>query len=155
MSTFKSLEKFFSDYGARMNRALSGTPEIDVEATAGAFADCFIAASPRGVSCAKNDAELRAKIPQGYAFYRSIGTKSMNITGVEITPLDDLHAMAKVHWDSHSVRKDGQDVRIEFDVIYLVQTLGGMHRIFGYITGDEQKVLKEHGLIPEDARAAG
>ena len=28
------------------------------------------------------------------------------------------------------------------------RTLGANPEIFGYITGDESKVLKEHGLIP-------
>jgi hypothetical protein len=56
--------------------------------------------------------------------------------------------MVKVHWDSLYVKKNGEGVQIEFTVIYLVQTIGGSPKIFGDITGDEQKVLKEHGLMP-------
>jgi hypothetical protein len=32
--------------------------EIDVEATANSFADCFIGANPLGVQCGKNDDQL-------------------------------------------------------------------------------------------------
>jgi hypothetical protein len=45
------------------------------------------------VNCGRNDEQFRAAIPQGNAFYRSIGTKSMKITGLEITPLDDFHTL--------------------------------------------------------------
>ncbi len=45
--------------------------------TAGAFADCLIAADPNGVLCGKNDEQIRTRIPEGLAFHRSIGVKSM------------------------------------------------------------------------------
>jgi hypothetical protein len=61
------MEDFFAAYAAGFNRALADVPEIDVEATAGAFADCFIAANPNGVSCGKNDEQFRAQIPEGFA----------------------------------------------------------------------------------------
>ena len=142
------LQHFFAEYAARFNRALQDPPEEDVEATAGAFADCFIEASPLGVNCGKNDEQFRAMIPQGNAFYRGIGTKAMKITRLEITSLDDWHAMTKVYWDSRYVKQNGEEVQLEFDVIYLLQIRDGIPKIFGYITGDEQKVLKEHGLMP-------
>jgi hypothetical protein len=142
------LERFFAEYEARFNRALGENPEEDVEATAAAFADSFIGANPNGVLCGENNEQLRSVFAQSNAFYRSIGTESMRIAGLEITSLDDFHAMAKVHWDSRYVKKDGQHLQIEFDVIYLIQILGGTPKIFGYITGDESKVLKEYGLLP-------
>ncbi len=144
----KMVEDFFAAYAASFNRALDDAPEIDVEATAGVFSDCFIAADPNGVSCGKNDEQFRAQIPEGFAFYRSIGTKSMKIASLAVTPLDDYHLMAKVHWVSVYRKKDGGDEQIDFDNIYFVQTIGNKPRIFGYITGDEQKLLRERGLIP-------
>lgn len=142
------VEDFFAAYAAGFNRALADTPEIDVEATAGAFADCFIAADPNGVACGKNDEQFRAQIPAGFAFYRSIGTKSMKVASLEVTPLDDYHLMVNVHWVSVYLKLDGGEERIDFDNIYFVQTIGEKPRIFGYITGDEQKLLRERGLIP-------
>ena len=140
------LEMFFADYAAKMTAALSETPVVDTEANASAFAEYFVEANPKGVLCGKNDAQFRQQIPKGFEFHRSIGTKTMEIAGLEITTLDALHAMVKVHWDSHSLEQDGRVVRIQFDVIYLVQTIGDQPKIFAYITGDE-KVLREKGLI--------
>lgn len=146
---YRQLQQFFAEYEARFNRALGDNPEVDVETTAAAFADCFIAANPNGVFCGTNDEQFRAVIPSNNEFYRSIGTQSMKVAGLDVTPLDDLHAVAKVHWDSHDKKKNGEHVQIEFDVIDLMQILGGIPKVFGYITGDETKVLQEYGLIPE------
>jgi hypothetical protein len=41
----QALQQFFAEYEARFNRALEEPPEVDVEATAGAFTDCFIGAA--------------------------------------------------------------------------------------------------------------
>jgi len=39
-------------------------------------------------------------------------------------------------------------VEIEFDNIYVLRIETGQEpQIFAYITGDEQQVLKDHGLI--------
>lgn len=144
-SVDQKLKEFFREYEARFNKAMAGT--IETEATANAFASCFIEANPFGVNCGKNDDQFRVMIPQGYDFYRSIGTKSMKIVSLEITSLDDYHSMAKVHWQAIYNKKDGSEESIEFDVIYFVQTINDQLKIFAYITGDEQGVLRERGLI--------
>jgi hypothetical protein len=144
----QELEAFFGEYEARVNSALREPPQINVEATARAFADCFIAADPNGVSCGKNDEQFRTQIPKGLEFYRSIGTKSMQITSLAITALDDYHTMVKVAWEALYKKQDGSEERIDFNVIYLVQTIGEKPKIFGYITGDEQQLYREKGLIP-------
>ena len=71
----------------------------------------------------------------------------MRITGLTATPLDDHHAMVKVQWRAMYRTADGREERIDFEVIYLVQTITGTPKIFGYITGDEQKAYREHGLL--------
>ena len=144
VSTGPALETFFADYARRTNDALSGN--LDVEATAGALAGCFIGAGPTGVRCSPNDEELRSVIPQGIEFYRSMGTVSMNVRATEITPLDDHHDMVRVFWTS-DYKKDGGTVTIDFEVIYLLEDTSGTPKIFGYITGDEQKAYRDHGLI--------
>jgi hypothetical protein len=144
----QKIERFFAEYEARTNRALAEPPVVDVEETASAFAGCFVAATPNGVTCGKNDQGLRTVIPQGYEFYRSIGTKSMRIVFLEITTLDDYHVQAKAHWQALYQKKDGSEERIDFDVIYFVQTIGEQPRIFAYVTGDEQKLYQEKGLVP-------
>lgn len=144
------LEKFFADYEKRMNDALGDPPRFDIQATSAAFANCWVEASPVGIVCGKNDETFLEQIPKGYEFYRSIGTQSMNVTNLEVTMLDDLHAVAKVSWDSRYVKKDGVDVQIEFDIFYFVQIKDGEPKIFAYVTGDERKALREYGLIADE-----
>ncbi len=147
-STNLKLEKFFAEYETTFDTALSETTTVDVEETARAFADCFMAANPNGVMCGKNDEQFRTVIPQGCEFYRNIGPKSMEISSLTVTVLDDCHAMAKVHWQALHVKKDSSEELIDFDVTYLLQTIGEKPKTFAYITGDEQKLLRERGQIP-------
>jgi hypothetical protein len=147
-TTDQKLKEFFAEYEARITRALAEPPVVDIEATMAAFADCFIEANPNGVSCGKNGEEFRAQIPQGFEFYRSIGTKSMKIASLTIAQLDDYHAQAKIHWEAFYKKKDGEEVLLDFDVIYFVQTSGEKQKIFAFITGDEQKAYQEKGLVP-------
>jgi hypothetical protein len=57
--------------------------------------------------------------------------------------------MVKVHWFSEYLRKDGEKIPIDFEVIYFLQKLEEAPKIFAFIGGDEEKVLKENGLLPE------
>jgi hypothetical protein len=92
-----------------------------VDATVNSFASCFLEASPAGNNCGKNDALFREAIPKGNAYYRNIGTKSMKIDSLDITKLDDLHYMVKVHLDYLYEKKNNEKVAIRFDVIYFLQ----------------------------------
>lgn len=142
------INEFFAQYEARVNRALGDAPEVDdAKATVEAFSDCFIAANPRGVSCGKNDEQFRLQILQGFEFYRSIGTKSMTISCLAVTALDEFHVQARVSWQAEYIKKDGSGERIDFDVIYMLQTIGERPKIFAFITGDEEGALRERGLI--------
>ena len=143
------IEKFFSEYETRFMRSLLDPPQIDIEGVVDSFASSFIGANPSGVACGKNDVEFRAAMLQGFAFYKSIGTKAMKVASLDITQLDEYHVMVKVHWDS-SYAKNNSEIRIEFDVIYFLQMIGEKPRIFAYITGDEQNTLREYGLIPNN-----
>src|SRR6185503_9275886 len=132
------IKDFFAAYETNFGKALAGS--VDAKLTASAFADCCIAASPRGVSCGNNDKKFLENILQGYAFYREIGTKSMKISSLTISELDEIHFMCKVRWESFYERP-GIKEEIDFDVIYLLQLITGRAKIFAYITGDEQKSL--------------
>ena len=142
----RQLEDFFEQYAENFNAAIK-TETPDAEKTAVSFADCFIEASPAGINCGKNDSQFREMIPKGYAFYKKIGIVSMDIISKEITLLDDSHAMVKIYWRSGFIRKDKSKGEIDFSVIYFLQDKENECRIFAYITGDEQKALKENGLI--------
>jgi hypothetical protein len=140
------IREFFEAYAGRFNGALGENPRIDVQGVRDSFAKYFVESSPVGVNGGKNGALFRMMIPRGFKHYRGIGTKSMKIASLDLTQLDEYHWMAKVHWDSAYEKKDGASVRIEFDVIYFLTLQSGSPKIFSYITGDEQRVLKEHGI---------
>ena len=141
----KNIYNFFAAYEKRFNNALKG--ETDVEGTANGFAPYFVEASPAGIHGGSNDQEFRKKIPQGMDFYRQIGTHSMEILSQDVTPLDDMHFMVKIHWKATYKNKDNTDLAIEFYVIYFLQHRENELKIFAYITGDEDKIMREHGLI--------
>ena len=144
----KSIEDFFADYESNFNNAMSDNPsDVDIQVQK-SFADCFIESSPLGVNCGKNDGEFLKRIKQGFDFYKNIGSTGMNIVSKDITLLDDFHAMAKVYWH-YSYLKDGKPGAIDFHIIYLLTTVNNEIKIFSYIAGDEQKALKERGLIQE------
>jgi hypothetical protein len=145
-SRIRQIEDFFDHYGKIFNRSLAGVDE-GMEQTAELFAASFIGANPQGVNCGKNDHEFLVVMKQGYAFYNSIGITSMEIIAKEITILDDFHAMARISWRAHYIRKDQSSGSVDFNNIYFTQTRDGKPVVFAYITGDEQAALEAIGLV--------
>ena len=139
-----SVRKLLERYERVFNASLHG--DADMDEVAALYASEFIAASPAGVMTGKNDEQLRKVMVQGYARYRAIGTKEMRIQGLRISPIDEHHCVAHVAWRASYVRKDQAEVVIDFDVHYLVQQLDAEPKVFGWISGDEQALLREHGI---------
>jgi hypothetical protein len=44
------------------------------------------------------------------------------------------------------------DVAMDFEVHYFVQVSEGKPQVFGWVSGDEQALLKEHGIIDDSQR---
>lgn len=139
-----AVKKLFERYERLFNQALGG--DMDAQALASLYASDFIAASPAGVRSGKNDAQLSEVMAQGYDRYRAIGTRGMRIRRVDISPIDENHCIAHVAWTASYARKDRPDVAIDFDVHYLVQKLRAEAKVFGWVSGDEEALLKEHGI---------
>jgi hypothetical protein len=111
------------------------------------YASEFIGAAPAGVRTGKNDDQFKQAMAQGYEHYRAIGTKEMRIRNIRLSPIDQLHCVAHVAWAASYARKDQPDVAIDFDVHYLIQMLDGEPpKVFGWISGDEQALLKQNGV---------
>lgn len=140
-----SIRRFFERYERLFNRSLGG--EADMDEVAALYASEFIAASPAGVTAGKNDDQLRQVMAQGYARYRAMGTKAMRLRDIRLSSMDERHCVAHVAWTAIYARQDRPDVAIEFDVHYFVQTLDGEPKVFGWVSGDEQALLKQHGII--------
>jgi hypothetical protein len=140
-----SVRKLFERYESFFNQSLGG--DMDMDEVAALYASEFIAASPAGVMTGKNDDQLKQVMAQGYARYRAIGTKDMRIRNVRLSPIDDHHCVAHVAWTATYAREDQSDVAIDFDVHYFVQELDGEPKVFGWVSGDEQALLRKHGIV--------
>ena len=140
-----SVRKLFERYERLFKKSLAG--DMDMDEVAALYASEFIAASPAGVMTGKNDDQLKQVMSEGYARYRAIGTKEMRIRNVRLSSIDGHHCVAHVAWTASYVRKDQSDVAIDFDVHYLVQELDGEPKVFGWVSGDEQALLRKHGII--------
>ena len=140
-----SVRTFFEGYERAFNRALGG--DVDLDEVAALYAPEFIAASPAGVATGRNDDQLKAAMAQGYARYRAMGTKAMRVRDIRLTPLDAHHCVAHVSWSATYARTGQPDVTIDFEVHYLVQQLNGAPKVFGWVSGDEEALLREHGIV--------
>jgi len=140
-----AVRNLFARYQQFFNRALDG--DVDLDEATSFYASAFIAASPAGVITGKNDDQLGRIMEQGYERYRATGTKEMRMRGVRLSPMDEHHCVAHVAWTAICSRHDAPDISIDFDVHYLVQKLNGEPKIFGWVSGDEQALLKEYGIV--------
>lgn len=140
-----SVRDLFQRYERTFNEALAG--RVVMDEVAELYASEFIAAGPAGVAAGRNDAAFREAMAQGYDHYRSIGTKAMRIRDVRLSPIDDRHSIVHVDWTATYARKDRPDIAIDFEVHYLVQTLDGVSRVFGWVAGDERALLEQHGIV--------
>jgi hypothetical protein len=140
-----SVMKLFERYESLFNQSLGG--DMDMDEVASLYASEFIGAAPAGVMTGKNDDQFKQVMAQGYAHYRAMGTKKMRIRNVRLSPIDEHHCVAHVAWRATYARKDQPVVAIDFDVHYFVQKLDGEPKVFGWVSGDEQALLKEHGII--------
>jgi hypothetical protein len=140
-----SVRSFFERYASVFNQALDG--DANMEEVAALYAPAFIAASPAGVTTGKNDGSLQSMMAQGYARYRAMGTKEMRIRDIRISPIDEQHCLAHVGWTAVYAGKNKPDVSLGFEVHYFVQTLDGEPKVFGWVSGDEEALLKQHGII--------
>lgn len=140
-----SVRKLFERYERFFNRSLNG--DTDMEEVASLYASDFIAASPAGVMTGKNDGQLKQAMTKGYERYRAIGTKKMRIRDIRLSPIDEHHCVAHVAWTATFARKGQSDVAIDFDVHYFIQQLDGKPKVFGWASGDEQALLRKHGIV--------
>lgn len=140
-----SIRGFFKRYESFFNQALRG--DMDMNEVASLYASEFIAASPAGMMAGKNDDQLKQVMAQGYARYRAIGTKEMRLRNVRLSSIDDHHCVAHVAWTATYGRAGQPDVAIDFDVHYFVQNLDGKPKVFGWVSGDEQALLRKHGIV--------
>lgn len=140
-----AVRKLFERYERVFNQSLNG--DLIMEEVTSLYTTDFIAASPAGVMGGRIDEDFKQVLVDGYEHYRAIGTKEMRIRDVRLSPIDDLHCVAHVAWKAVYARTGKPDATIDFDVHYLVHDQGGEVKVFGWVSGDEQALLKQHGII--------
>jgi hypothetical protein len=143
--------QWFRDYAAACERSLGD--RVDVAALRGCFAEGFVAASIQGpVQAGLNDEAFERTLRAAQAFYRAIGTRSMSVERVEVTPLCLNHDRVRVFYRAGYRKPDGAPLTIRFDVVYLLQRRGEGPKIYAFIAGDEMALFRQHGLVDEAGR---
>lgn len=138
------IEQFFDRYE-------EGANTFDPDVVTSQFADSFMGADPNGVVCGENNEKFREAIPQRRAFFQQIGFRSAKILSIDATPLDERYTMAKVHWQMVFEKEQGNPLDFKFFITYFLFDPGSGPRVVFYIShDDEQKVMKDAGLIPTD-----
>ena len=78
----------------------------------------------------------------------------MAVERVEPEPIHPDHDRVRVFYRASYRKKDGTELSIPFDVLYLLQRRPGGPRIFGFISGDEMGAYRQHGLVGDDGKPA-
>lgn len=143
--TRDEVKNFFIRYEQFFMQSLNG--KIDTDEISSLYAQEFIAASPLGVMAGKNDIIFQKTLAQGYEQYRKMGTQRMCMRDVSISPIDEIHCVAHVAWTATYSVAERSNIEIDFEVHYLMQKLDNELHVFGWISGNEQDLLKEYGVI--------
>lgn len=136
------IRKFFNAYEHGVN-------SFDVDLLSAQFQEAFMGADPNGVFCYRNDASLREAIQQRRDVYEQMGFKFAEILSIADTPIDEHYTMAKVHWRMVFEKIKGQPREFKFFITYfLFDSPQGLRIVFFIAREDEQKVLRDAGLLP-------
>lgn len=139
---------FFHAYAQAYERSLGD--QVDVTGIRAFFAESFVSANVNGqVMAGANDDAFAAQLVKGYAFYKAIGTRSMKVERVEAQPLYEGHDRVRVFFVAGYRKRDGAELSIPFDGLYLLQRRQDGPKIFGFISGDETALYQQHGLVDE------
>ncbi len=141
----EKIEGFFARYE-------EGANTFDPDLMTSLYTAEFMAGDPNGLSCGRNDQALRDAFIQRKEFFREIGFKRAKILHVEATPLDEKYTMAKVHWHITFEKQLGRPLDFKFFITYFLYGPGtGPKAAFWISHDDEQRVMKDAGLIPSEA----
>jgi hypothetical protein len=78
----------------------------------------------------------------------------MKVTRVQASALYPNHDAVQVFYKAGFQKKDGSELTIEFDVLYIVQRREEGPRIVAFISGDEMAAYRQHGLVDAQGHPA-
>jgi len=136
------VRKFFTAYEHAVN-------SFDADLLSAQFVESFMGADPNGVFCHRNDQSLHEAVAQRRDMYEQMGFRFAEILSIAETPIDEHYMMAKVHWRMVFEKIKGQPREFKFFITYfLFEAPEGLRIVFFIAREDEQKVLREAGLLP-------
>lgn len=142
MNAMSDFDEFFAKYEKSANN-------FDPELLSSLYADCFTSADPNGTFCIHNDAEFKQAAVKREKLFHSLGFKSAKIIGKDVNKIDDSYTMVKVHWRMRFDNPSAKKSDFKFFTTYVLATFGPALKVVFYVShDDEQKVMKDAGLIP-------
>jgi hypothetical protein len=143
MRIMDKIQQFFARYE-------EGANTFDADLVCSLDTQEFMGAAPSGVAYGRNDEGFRDVISERKAFFQQIGFRNAKVLDVQATALDDRYTMAKVHWHMVFEKDPGQALNFKFFITYFLYDPGtGPKAVFWISHEDEQKVMREAGLIPD------
>jgi hypothetical protein len=139
------IDDFFARYE-------EGANSFDPDLLCSQYTTEFMAAGPNGVACGRNDQELSKAFVRRHELFRQIGFRRAKILHVHAMPLDDHYTMAKVHWHLTFEKQPHHPLDFKFFITYFLYDPGTGPKVAFWISHeDEQRVMREAGLIPSGA----
>ena len=140
-----TIDEVYTEYVAAFDRSLG--EQVDAKGIRHHLSACFVGARPEGVQCGQNGTRVTQALEHGYAFHRQIGTRHMGVRDTATIPVDDAHALARVAYRAISEKPAGPILDLELEVSCMTDTRGKAYEIFAFVTGDEQALYEQHGLL--------
>lgn len=141
-----AVRALFRRYEDLTNRLLAGEAVAEAD-LAPLYAAEVIGAGPGGVRAAHNDRAFLQGLIASHAQARAIGARAMHLRALRLLPIDADHGLVHVEWAGRYARAGADELSLDFSVHYLLRWQGRAAQVFGWIAGDEQALLKAHGLI--------
>lgn len=141
----QEIEAYFRGYRDVFNAGLAG--KLDAKAHSGLYAKYMVGSSPAGIAGGKNGLLLKMMTRVGYKRYRKRGMTEMQLRGVAVTPVDDMHALAKVSWRALFKPGAGDGQPIDFDNHYLLRRDDDGLKVFAWTSPDEEAAMRQHGIV--------
>lgn len=132
---------FFADLAEAFNRSLAG--EVEHDAIRRGFANCFIAAGPRGSACGLNNDAFSAVLDKVFAHHRANGLRRIAVRRVHATPIDAAHHQVRVFYTVERDATEDEPAVVERDVAYLIEEHGKGPCIFAFVSDDELTVYRD------------
>lgn len=145
MSKRRRLIDFLEGFETNLNAAILCDDEGAARA-ARAFGAAFVESDHEGVRAMQNDDTLVRAIVERCTFHRELGARALRLEGIDSTPVDQDHVMARVHWLGEYRQPDGTDVAVPFENVYLIRTADREMSIVAAVSGDERRQLEARGL---------